>query len=81
MTGTATDNLGIKAVRWRDDQGGSGVAEMRWEVLGGDYDSGFEWEMRWSVPVEELSPDASELTVTAEDIKGRTSPPVVESLE
>ena len=69
-TGTATDNLAIQAVRWQDDRGGSGVAEMRWEVLGGDYDSGFEWEMRWSVPVEELSPDASELTVTAEDIKG-----------
>ena len=26
ITGTATDNLGIKAVRWQDDQGGSGVA-------------------------------------------------------
>ena len=37
--------------------------------------------MRWSVPVDELSPDASELTVTAEDIKGRTSAPVVQPLE
>ena len=79
--GTATDNLGIKAVRWRDDQGGSGAAEMYWEVLGGDYDSGFEWEMRWSVPVEDLSPEATELTVTAEDVKGRTSAPIVEPLE
>ena len=56
ITGTATDNLGIKAVRWQDDQGGSGVAAMHWKVLGGDEDAGFEWEMRWSVPVEELSP-------------------------
>jgi hypothetical protein len=81
ITGTATDNLGIKAVRWQDDQGGSGVAEMQWEVLDGNADTGFEWEMRWSVPAEKLSPEASELTVTAEDIKGRTSAPIVESLE
>ena len=80
ITGTATDNLAIKAVRWQDDQGGSGVATMHWEVLGGDEDAGFEWEMRWAVPTAELSPGASELTVTAEDIKGRTSAPVVEPL-
>ena len=41
ITGTATDNLGIKAVRWQDDQGGSGVAELQWEVLDGDYDAGY----------------------------------------
>lgn len=81
ITGTATDNLAIKAVRWQDDQGGSGVAELDWEVLGGDYDSGFEWEMRWSVPGDELSPGASAVTVTAEDIKGRRSAPIVAQLE
>ena len=81
IMGTATDDLAIRAVRWEDDQGGSGVAEMHWEVLDGNADTGFEWEMRWSVSAEELSTDASELTVTAEDIKGRTSAPVVESLE
>ena len=29
IAGTATDNLGIKTVRWQDDQGGSGVAELQ----------------------------------------------------
>jgi hypothetical protein len=81
IAGTATDNLGIKTVRWQDDQGGSGVAELRWDVLGGNPETGYEWEMRWSVPADALSPDASEVTVTAEDIKGRTSAPVVQELE
>ena len=80
ITGTATDDLAIRAVRWQDDQGDSGVATMHWKVLGGDEEAGFEWEMRWVVPTAELSPEASELTVIAEDIKGRTSTPVVEPL-
>ena len=32
ITGTATDDLAIRAVRWQDDQGGSGVAD---DALGG----------------------------------------------
>jgi hypothetical protein len=67
-------------VRWRDDRGGSGVAEMSWEVVSGDYDSGYEWEMRWVIDTAEITPDATEVTITAEDIKENASGPAVYSL-
>jgi hypothetical protein len=73
IEGTAHDNLAIRAVRWRDNRGRSGVARMRWEILDGDYDSGYEWQTRWAIPVAELSPAATRLELTAEDIKGNES--------
>jgi hypothetical protein len=77
ITGTAHDNLAIKVVRWRDDRGGSGTAEMSWHILSGDYRSSYEWEMLWSFPTRELTRGATEVTVTAKDIKGNASTPVV----
>jgi hypothetical protein len=80
IEGLARDNLAIRSVRWRDDRGGSGVAELTWEVISGDYDSGYEWQMRWVLPASDLSPGATEVTITAEDIKGNTSAPVAFAL-
>ncbi len=77
IEGTAHDNLAIRAVRWRDNRGQSGVARMSWEVLEGDYDSGYEWRTRWSFPVADISPAATRVEVTAEDIKGNESRRVV----
>jgi hypothetical protein len=81
IAGIAHDNLAIRAVRWRDDRGGSGVAELSWKVLAGNSHSGYRWEMRWSLPTSDLSPGATEVTVTAEDIKGHTSAPAVAPAE
>ena len=77
IEGTAHDNLAIRAVRWRDDRGQSGVARMRWEVLAGDYDSGYQWQTRWSFSAADISPAATRVEVIAEDIKGNESRRVV----
>jgi hypothetical protein len=77
IEGTARDNLAIRAVRWKDDRGRSGVAAMHWEVLEGGYDSGYEWHMRWSFAAGDVSPAATRVELVAEDIKGNESAPRV----
>jgi hypothetical protein len=73
IEGTAHDNLAIWVVRWADNRGGSGVAKLDWNVISGDSSSGYDWETRWSFPTSDLSPGATEVTVTAEDIKGHAT--------
>jgi hypothetical protein len=73
IEGAAHDNLAIRAVRWHDDRGRSGVAQMSWEVLNGNYDSGYEWQTRWSFGATDVSPAATRVEVIAEDIKGNES--------
>jgi hypothetical protein len=73
IVGTAHDNLAIRAVRWQDNRGGSGAADLRWEVLSGDYDSGYQWRTRWSIPAGALTPGATRVTIRAVDIKGQAS--------
>jgi hypothetical protein len=51
------------------------MAELRWEILSGDYRSGYEWRMRWSVSRTDLALGATRVTITAEDIKGNLSAP------
>jgi len=80
VAGSAHDNLAVWAVRWRDDLGGSGVAELNWNPVDGDYKAGFDWNAQWSVPESDVSPDATRVTITAQDIKGRTSQPTTVSL-
>ena len=46
---------------------------MNWEVLDGDYDSGYEWQTRWSFAAADVSPAATRVEVIAEDIKGNES--------
>jgi hypothetical protein len=73
LEGTAVDNLAIRAVAWRNDRGGAGVARLNWEVLSGDYRSRYAWQMRWSIPAVALFGGENTITVTAEDIKGLTT--------
>jgi hypothetical protein len=75
LEGVADDNLAIRVVRWRDDRGGSGAAELDWQALSGNYSTGYEWQMRWSIPSRAFSPGATEVTIVAEDIKGNESRP------
>ena len=77
--GTAHDNLAVWAVRWSDDAGGSGVARLDWQILSGNHDSEYVWQTQWSVPASALSPGATRVTITAEDIKGNTSAPATVS--
>ncbi len=52
---------------------GSGVADLSWEVLSGNYNSGYKWRTRWSIPAGALTPGATEVTIRAVDIKGHAS--------
>ena len=70
LDGTATDNLAVRFVRWQNDRGGSGTARMTWDVLSGDYNTGYDWRTRWSVPTIPLHPGNNRITITVEDIKG-----------
>jgi hypothetical protein len=65
ISGIARDNLAIRAVRWSDEGGGSGVAKMTWRAR--------TREMHWVFPSRSLSPGVTEVTVTAEDVKGRST--------
>jgi hypothetical protein len=77
IAGTAHDNLAVWAVRWQDDLGRSGVAQLSWDT--GNDDDNFKSESpaqtRWSIPASELTPGASRVTITAADIKGLESAP------
>jgi hypothetical protein len=73
LDGTATDNLAIRFVRWRNGRGDSGTARLTWDVLSGDYNSRYNWRTRWSAPAIPLEPGQNQITVTVEDIKGLTA--------
>jgi hypothetical protein len=70
LDGSTTDNLAIRFVRWQNDRGGSGTAQLTWNILSGDYRSRYKWRTRWSAPAIPLTPGLNQITVTAEDIKG-----------
>jgi hypothetical protein len=73
LDGTATDNLAIRFVRWRNHRGGSGTAQHYWDILSGDYRSSYNWRTRWSAPTIPLAPGKNQITITVEDIKGLTT--------
>jgi hypothetical protein len=77
LDGTATDNLAVRSVRWQNDRGASGVAQLTWEVLSGNYNSSYRWRTRWSAPSIPVAPGQNRITVTVEDIKGLTTSQVV----
>jgi hypothetical protein len=71
IKGTATDNLGIQAVRAGGPTTGPAAA-MTWTVLDGDYESSWKWRMDWTLTTAPT--DASgEVDLTAVDIKGLTT--------
>ncbi len=78
--GTAHDNLAVWVVRWRDNLGGRGVAELDFTITEGDMLYIKDWQMDWSVPREALTDGASSVTVHAVDIKRNISAPRVVTL-
>jgi hypothetical protein len=78
ITGTAHDNLAVWAVRWEDDLGESGTAELTFTVTQGDRLDIEEWRMEWTIPRDELTAGASSVTIVAEDIKGNESERTIE---
>jgi hypothetical protein len=68
LTGVASDDFAIRAVRWYDDRGRQGVARMTW-TFSGDQRSGWNGEMKWSIDLT-IPRDAARVTIVAEDIKG-----------
>ena len=69
LKGTASDNLGIRAVRWYDERGRQGVARLTWN-FSGDASSGWDGEMSWSVDNLRVPRGTRRITISAEDIKG-----------
>jgi len=69
LTGTATDNFGIRAVRWASqDMTRQGVAQMEWKIDSGDPRDGFTSHMDWTI--HDLPVTEGEISITAEDVKG-----------
>ena len=68
VSGIATDNMGIRSVRWRTDSGRSGAARMVWTVTSGDYAVGYQWRMDWLLGA--VAAPGERITITAEDVRG-----------
>ena len=74
LSGAATDDLAIWVVRWSNDRGGNGTAEMEWEPGEGGSRQGLATgRMLWRIEDIPLQPGPNVLTVTAQGIKGTTS--------
>jgi hypothetical protein len=73
LSGTAADDLAVWAVRWTNDRGGSGTAELEWEPGEGGYSSDSGGQMLWSIASVPLEPGTNTITVTADGIKGPSS--------
>jgi hypothetical protein len=72
LGGVATDNFAIRAVRWRDEAGHSGVMALRWSVDPSAAGSAVNSRMLWTSQDIPVAPGTTTITVTAEDIKGLT---------
>jgi hypothetical protein len=68
VSGSATDNMGIHAVRWSTASGRSGAAKMTWTVTGGYYGTGYEWRMDWVLGA--VATPGEPITITTEDVRG-----------
>ena len=73
LGGVATDNFAIRAVRWRDDAGHSGVMQLSWVVDPGTTGSVVNSRMLWTSGNIPLRKGATTISVIAEDIKGLTT--------
>ena len=63
----------VWVVRWTNDRGGSGTAELDWEPGEGGYLSDSTGQMLWSIASVPLQPGTNTITVTADGIKGPSS--------
>jgi hypothetical protein len=85
LSGYAKDNFAIQAVRWSNDRGGSGAAQMNWEVFSNYthasyadyYQNSWEWQTNWSIADITLQSGLNKITLVVEDIKGlKTTQPL-----
>jgi hypothetical protein len=68
VSGSATDNMGIHAVRWSTASGRTGAAKMTWTVTSGDYSTGYQWRMDWLLGAVALPGEP--ITISTEDVHG-----------
>jgi hypothetical protein len=70
MTGTATDNMAIRDVRWQTPTG-SGAAPMTWTVTNGSWNTNYVWHMDWTATIP--APTGTTITITAQDTSDNTT--------
>jgi len=73
LAGVANDPMAVRVVRWSDSQGGSGTAQLTWQILGGSASTSWTAQTNWVVPSIPLGPGPNTITVQVEDIKGLTA--------
>lgn len=73
LTGVANDPLAVRVVRWSNDRGGSGTAQLTWQVLGGSDSQGWTAQTTWAAASVPLSSGLNTITLTVENIKGLTT--------
>jgi hypothetical protein len=76
LSGTVSDNMAVRVVRWRTDKGRSGVATLDWQVRSGNPSEGFKGRTRWFLRFTRR-PGERRLTISAEDTKGLVARRVV----
>jgi hypothetical protein len=67
VAGTASDEFGIRVVRWYDDRGNFGAAEL---LPPGEDGLTLDPRMEWQMEGVPLPSGTNRVTVVAEDIKG-----------
>lgn len=72
LRGRATDDLAIRAVRWRDGKGHTGSARLRW-IYSGNYQQGWDWYMEWETDPIPIARGTTVFVVEAVDINGLRS--------
>jgi hypothetical protein len=70
MTGTATDNMAIRDVRWQTPTT-NGAAPMTWTVTNGSWRTGYQWHMDWTATIP--APTGTTITITAQDTSDNTA--------
>lgn len=78
FAGYATDRYAIHFVRWEDDRGHSGVAQLRWNKGTGSYAKGWAWKMEWAVDGIPLHAGINRITITAQSTKGLSAAKTLE---
>jgi hypothetical protein len=77
LSGYAKDDMAIKAVRWTNNRGGSGAAQMNWQVFSNFtlasfakyYLNSWDWQTNWGIADIMLQSGPNTITLVAEDTK------------
>lgn len=69
VSGQARDNFAIKSIRWVNNRGGSGVAQMTWVVESGAYGNTQVWRTDWTITgIPVVQGVQNTVTITCQDI-------------